>query len=208
MPDRTPAVGLSELLDAAPAPRERQPPRAFSPRWWLRRVIAALVVAGGVWCVLYAFRIGLSFPLITISVLAVMVLRAALSLVADDPLPTEVTGAGLAVTVQDDDQTERADGLRQSVAPTDGVRFAVGRWEDRLNWGDRDPSRFVGIVVPRIIEVVDERLRQRHGFTMASDPTRARALLDADLWRFLHLPPAKNVAPREVLTIIAKVEEL
>jgi hypothetical protein len=208
MPDRSPAVDLNELMEAAAEPRDRQPARAFSPRWWLWRVVAALVVAGGLWCVLYALRIGLSFPLIATTVLAIMVVRAALGQISDDPMPTEVTGQGLAVTVQDDDLHGAVEGLRHSIAPTDGVRYAVGRWDDRLNWGDRDASRFVGIVVPRIVEVVDERLRQRHGFTMAGDPARARAMLGEDLWRFLHSPPAKSVASRDVATMIAKVEEL
>jgi hypothetical protein len=208
MPDREPAVDLNELMEVAAERGERQPTRAFSPRWWVRRLLAALIVAGGVWSVLYALRVGLSFPLIVVTVLAVMVVRAALAQVADDPLPTEVTGEGLALTVADDGLSGPMEGLRHSVAPTDGMRYAVGRWDDRLNWGDRDATRFAGIVVPRLAELVDERLRQRHGLSMAGDPARARDLLGEDLWRFLHSPPVKGVTPRDVATMIAKVEEL
>jgi hypothetical protein len=201
------AVNLRELMEAAQEP-PKQPARVFGPGWWLRRVIAALAVAGGLWCVLYALRIGMPFPLIAFFVLAIMVLRAALGLIADDPMPPEITGEGYATTIEDREAAGMVEGLRRAAGTTDGVRYAVGRWDDRLSWGERDASRFAAIVVPRIADLVDERLRQRHSLTRASDPARARALLGEDLWRFLHSPPAKGLAPKDVAPMIAKVEEL
>ena len=207
MPEPDRMVGLDELFDAAPAPRERQKAPPFSPLWWLWRFLAALGISAAIYLVLYVIRIGVPPPLIVVTVLAILVLREALAQLADEPLPTEVTGAGMAQTVPDE-VTGPLEGLRYSVAATDGVRFAVGRWEDRLLWGDRDGSRFVAAVVPRLGEVVDERLRQRYGITIGSDPVRARRLVGEQLWMFLHAPPSRAINPQDVASIVAKVEEL
>ena len=202
-----PNVGLDELFDVAPAPKEKAPLRPFGARWWLRRVIAALVVSGGIFVVLYVIRVGLPFLLIASTVLAVMVVHGALAMVQDDPLPPEVTGKGLEVTV-DDHLHGPLEGLRHSVAPTDGVRYAINRWDDRLSWGERDGARFASIVLPRLADLIDERLRQRHGFTAKADPARARALLGEDAWRFMTQPETRAAAPRDVASVIAIVEGL
>jgi hypothetical protein len=200
-------VGLDELLDVAPAPKEKAPIRPFGPRWWLRRAIAALIVSAGVFVVLYVIRVGLPFLLIVATVLAIMVVHGALVLVHDDPLPPAVTGRGLEVTV-DDQFHGPLRGLRHSVAPTDGVRYAINRWDDRLSWGERDGARFAAIVLPRLADLIDERLRQRHGFTAKADPEQARALLGDDVWKFMTEPGTRAAAPRDVASIIAVVEGL
>ena len=212
-----PNVGLDELFEAAPAPKERARSRAFGLRWWLRRVIAALVVSGGVFVVLYVIRVGLPFLLIMVTALAVLVLHGALGQVHEHPLPPEVTGKGLEVTVEDRLYSGRAsgaggngplEGLRHSVAPTDGVRYAINRWDDRLNWGERDGERFATIVLPRLADLIDERLRQRHGFTAKADPERARTILGEDVWQFMTQRTARAASARDVASILAKVEEL
>jgi hypothetical protein len=202
-----PNVGLDELFEAAPAPKDKAPARPFGPRWWLRRVIAALLVSGGVFVVLYVIRVGLPFLLIVVTALAIMVLHGALGLVHDDPLPSEVTGQGMQVTV-DDHLHGPLEGLRHSVAPTDGVRFAINRWDDRLSWGERDAQRFATIVLPRLADLIDERLRQRHGFTAKADLARARAILGEDVWQFMTQRAGRVASPRDVASIIAKVEGL
>jgi hypothetical protein len=202
-----PNVGLDELFEAAPAPRDKTPARAFGPRWWLRRMIAALFISAGIFVVLFVIRVGLPFLLIVVTALAVMVLHGALGQVHEDPLPPEVTGQGLQVTV-DDHLHGPLEGLRHSVAPTDGVRFAINRWDDRLSWGERDGGRFATIVLPRLADLIDERLRQRHGFTAKADPQRARVILGEDVWQFMTQPTARAASPRDVASIIAKVEEL
>jgi hypothetical protein len=151
--------------------------------------------------------VGLPFLLIVATVLAIMVVHGALVLVHDNPLPAEVTGRGAEVTV-DDHRHGPLTALRHSVAPTDGVRYAINRWDDRLSWGERDGARFAGIVLPRLAELIDERLRQRHGFTAKADPERARAILGEDLWRFMTQPGARAATPRDVASIIAMVEGL
>ena len=205
MADRN--VGLDELFDVAPAPKEKAPVRPFGGRWWLRRAIAALIVSAGVFVVFYVVRVGVPFPLIVATVLAIMVVHGALVLVQDNPLPAEVTGRGAEVTV-DDHLHGPLTGLRNSVAPTDGVRYAINRWDDRLSWGERDGARFAAIVLPRLADLIDERLRQRHGFTAKSDPEQARAILGEDVWRFMTQPGTRAAAPRDVASIIAVVEGL
>jgi hypothetical protein len=205
MADRN--VGLDELFDVAPAPKEKAPIRPFGARWWLRRAIAALIVSAGVFVVFYVIRVGLPFLLIVATVLAIMVVHGALVLVHDNPLPAEVTGRGAEVTV-DDHRHGPLTGLRHSVAPTDGVRYAINRWDDRLSWGERDGARFAAIVLPRLADLIDERLRQRHGFTAKSDPERARAILGEDVWRLMTQPGPRAAAPRDVASIIAVVEGL
>jgi hypothetical protein len=205
MADRN--VGLDELLDVAPAPKEKAPIRPFGARWWLRRAIAALVVSAGVFVVFYVIRVGVPFLLIAGTVLAVMVLHGALVLVHDEPLPADVTGRGAEVTV-DDHLHGPPTGLRHSVAPTDGVRYAINRWDDRLSWGERDGARFAAIVLPRLADLIDERLRQRHGFTAKADPEQARAILGEDVWRFMTQSGTRAASPRDVASIIAVVEGL
>jgi|SRR5689334_20222927 len=200
-------VGLDELFEVAPAPKEKRRSRPFGPRWWLRRVLAAVIVAAGIFVVFYVIRVGLPFLLIVATVLSVMVLHGALMMVRDDPLPPEVSGRGLHVTV-DDNLHGPLEGLRHSIAPTDGVRYAINRWEDRLSWGERDGPRFASIVLPRLADLIDERLRQRHGFTAKADPERARAVLGEDLWRFMTQVTTRAASPRDVASIIAMVEGL
>jgi hypothetical protein len=206
MAERGPTVGLDELFETAKAPRERVT-APFSPRWWLWRVVAALLVAGAVYVVLYVVRVGVPYPLIATAVLAIMVLRGTLKLMEDDPLPPEVTGKGIERPVRRE-ASGAPEGLRPAVAQTDGVVFAISRWDDRLNWGERDTGRFTGIVVPRVAELADERLRQRYGVTLAGDPARARALLGEDVWLFLQGQVARRIGPRDVASIVAKVEGL
>ncbi len=72
----------------------------------------------------------------------------------------------------------------------DLLRSAVRRWEQRLEWSDGDPDRFARIVRPIFAELVDERLRARHGVTLESNPERARELLPQPLWQLLSDPAA------------------
>ena len=204
-PDRM--VGLDELFEHAPPAREKPKAAVFTSRWWLRTGFIAVGLAAALFVVLYVVRLLIPFPLIVVTMLAILALRAALTLVADEPLPTEVTGAGIE-PVKSDEFDRPLAGLRYSVDATDGLRFAISRWDDRLVWGDRDASRFASIVVPRIGELIDERLRQKHGITRASNPARARELLGDEAWAFLHAPLSHGYGPRDVASIVAKVEDL
>ena len=98
--------------------------------------------------------------------------------------------------------------MSTAVGSTDGLEIAVGRWQDRLTWGERDRDRFLTVVAPRIGELIDERLRLTHGITRATDPARSRELLGDEVWKILHDPPARGPSPRDVTSVVAKVEDL
>lgn len=103
----------------------------------------------------------------------------------------------------------RAAGRRHSLdAPPDGLRHAVKRWETRLEWCHADTGAFNRKVIPALGEVVDERLRQRHGVTRASDPARAQQLVGEPLWTFLSVPARRPPAPRELANLIAWMERI
>jgi hypothetical protein len=103
----------------------------------------------------------------------------------------------------------RAAWRRHSVdAPPDGLRGAVKRWETRLEWCYADNGAYNRKVLPLLGEIVDERLRQRHGITRASDPARARKLVGEPLWTFLAGPGRRPPAPRELANLIAWMERI
>jgi hypothetical protein len=89
----------------------------------------------------------------------------------------------------------------------DGLRSAVSRWESRLEWA-QDRDRFARSARPRLAELVDERLRQRHGINRAADPDAARAALGEPLWAFLHGPAGRPPTPRELAALVTRMEEL
>jgi hypothetical protein len=90
----------------------------------------------------------------------------------------------------------------------DGMVAAVRRWDRRLDWGSTGPERFTHTVPSRFGELVDERLRQHHGFTRAGDPARARALLGEAVWTFLHEPVTQIPSPGELAKIVQRMETL
>ncbi|NUO58404.1 MAG: hypothetical protein HOV78_17190 [Hamadaea sp.] len=103
----------------------------------------------------------------------------------------------------------RAAGRRHlpDTAP-DGLRHAVKRWEARLDWCHADAGAFNRKVIPALGEVVDERLRQRHGITRESNPVRARNIVGEPLWSFLSTPVRRPPAPRELANLIAWMERI
>lgn len=142
--------------------------------------------------------VAVPYALAFTAALAVLVLRRLVRLVAAPPPPR----AALTRTSTLDD-----DGTYQW-GSGDGLRFAVGRWESRLEWGHDSADRFARGLQPRLAEIVDERLRLRHGVSRASDPVRARQLLGEPLWTFLQGPVGKVPGPREFAALVARMEEL
>ena len=95
-------------------------------------------------------------------------------------------------------------------ATRDGLVTATTRWDNRLSWVrlQNDKGQFARSVQPRLIELVDERLRVRHGVVRVADPVRARALLGEQLWAFVTTPVPKNPTPRELAGLITLMEAL
>ncbi|GAA2391300.1 hypothetical protein GCM10010170_103630 [Dactylosporangium salmoneum] len=213
-------VGLDELFDtgrSAPRPDARparRPSRPFDTRWWIRRLFIAVALTSVGCGVLYVAGYSVSYPLVLLSIVAIQVMREALAQVHADLLPPAVTGAGLrpvhppkeGAAARDDRPTRRE--LRDAVPAGDGILLAVAKWNDRLVWGERDPGRFAALVVPRFTDLVDARLRERHGITLATAPEQARQLVGEELWQLLHYTPSRVPSPQDLASIVAKVEAL
>ena len=90
----------------------------------------------------------------------------------------------------------------------DALRAAINGWELPLDWSTTRPERFSGVILPRLGELADERLRLKHAVTRESDPVRARALLGDRLWTFLETPPRRPPSPRDLAVIVAELESI
>ncbi|MBX7269110.1 hypothetical protein KIF24_25860 [Micromonospora sp. Llam7] len=90
----------------------------------------------------------------------------------------------------------------------DALRTAINGWELPLDWSRTRPERFTSVIVPRLAELADERLRLKHGLTRELDPVRARALLGEPLWTFLDTPPRRTTSPRDLAAIVAELEKI
>ncbi|GGL90562.1 MULTISPECIES: hypothetical protein [Micromonospora] len=90
----------------------------------------------------------------------------------------------------------------------DALRTAINGWGAPLEWSAGKPERFTSVLLPRLGELADERMRQRHGLTRDSDPVRARALLGEKLWTFLETPPRRTPSPRDLAAIVADLEKI
>ncbi|MEV4414422.1 hypothetical protein [Catellatospora sp. NPDC049609] len=187
-------TSLHDLLGGFSSPEQpvaARAPRTASTRWLSFAAFTAGWTAAG-WIVLEVFSLTMPLPLVfAVALTVVGVWRMARSLKA--PLPPRRAGRTAA-----EDQSE----------VTDGLRLAVARWETILEWSHTDGARFQRRVQPRLAELVDERLRQRHGVNRATEPERARRLLGDPLWTFLTVPSKRPPSPRELDVIVNALERL
>jgi hypothetical protein len=192
-------IHLDDLLrheEELPAAPRRAAPSGLI---WLGRT--ALVSAGLAGVLVLGLRmagVGAPFALAFTIIMALLILRQLVRLVAAPP-PSRAKARRL-VSLPDDGAYHWGN--------VDGLRAATSRWENRLDFGVDDPARFARVVQSRLGEIVDERLRLRHGFTRATDPPRARSMLGDPLWTFLDSPIGRPLAPRELAAVIAALEAL
>jgi hypothetical protein len=218
-------VSLNDLLDFSDGGPADDDPRPVSRRWWLSDLIISAVVAAGLYVVIRTTGFETPLPVLFALVLTVMLLRRAIRAVPATPPPPATRSELWGVTDDGADRSPPADGVVRAPAtrselwgvtddgadrspPADGVVRAVQRWESRFGWTERDPSRYKSAVQPRLYELVDERLRQRHGITMRSDPDRARALIGEQLWTFLHARVARTPNAREMAAVVDEMEKI
>jgi hypothetical protein len=135
--------------------------------------------------------------LIFTMLLAAQLLYRALRWVDPQPVPP-----GLRLPVRADEDNEGR--------PADGLQLAVTRWDTRLSWVrlQNDPHQFARTVQPRLIQLIDERLRLRHGIVRSADPARARAILGDPLWTFMTTPVRAQVTPADLAALIRQMEEI
>ncbi|MFY1619388.1 hypothetical protein [Micromonospora sp. WMMD736] len=153
-------------------------------------VVAVLVVG------LRAVGLQIALVILIAGVFAVSAVRRVAAALA--PPPAARSRARLA---QDDDGT-------WNWGARDALRAAINGWELPLDWSTTRPERFTGVILPRLAELTDERLRLKHAVTRESDPVRARALLGDRLWTFLETPPRRPPSPRDLAVIVAELEKI
>ncbi|MDI5937261.1 MULTISPECIES: hypothetical protein [unclassified Micromonospora] len=154
--------------------------------------LTAVVVAG-----LRAVGLQLSLWVVVAGVLALLAVRRVTAALA--PLPPPRSGARIPAGEEDG---------HYHWAARDALRAAINGWERPLDWSSGNPQRFAERILPRLGELADERLRQRHGVTRESDPARARALLGDRLSTFLDTPPRRTPSPRDLAAIVAELEKI
>jgi hypothetical protein len=172
----------------------RNGPLAEAASWLFWSLLIAGLASAAVFVVAYAFGYTLPYLLLLSGFFALVALRRSLTALA---APRVAVGAR--PNLPDDPERE---------PPPDGLHLALVRWEKRLNWSRRDPDRYAKMVRPRLAEIADERLRQRHGITRASDPKRAREIMGEHRWTFLIAPPARTPNPRELAAVVKDMEKL
>ncbi|MEU7569803.1 hypothetical protein [Micromonospora sp. NPDC049240] len=193
------STSIDDLLGSGEEPTGSAAGRPAGGRArWLLRIV--LVTAAAVVVIVVGLRaVGLRVPLwiIVAGVLAVLAVRRVTAALSPPPPPR----AGLRSSGGEESGT-------WNWSARDALRAAINGWERPLDWCTDNRERFTERVLPRLGELADERLRQRHGVTRESDPARARALLGEPLWTFLGTPARRPPTPRDLAAIVAELEKI
>jgi hypothetical protein len=195
---RSDEARLDDLLAAgAPMPPlPRREDRLRLPVILLLTIMAAAAISA----LLAALRVTVPFFVVAALCVGVVLLRRAVRAVAE---PGWLRAGDLVASPR----ITRPHEPGGWYAGGDGMVAAVRQWDRRLDWGLTHPDRFVNTTLPRLGELVDERLRQRHGITRASDPARARELLGENLWALL-APRTQVPSHKQIIAAIADLERL
>ena len=180
-----------------PAGEAERPSGGGRARALLRTV--AVTAAVVVVIVVGLRAVGLKVPIwiIVAGVLAVLAVRRVTTALSPPPPPR----AGTRAPAGEEPGT-------WNWSARDALRTAINGWERPLDWSSDNRERFTERILPRLGELADERLRQRHGVTRESDPARARALLGEPLWTFLATPVRRPPSPRDLAAIVAELEKI
>ncbi|AXH95900.1 hypothetical protein [Ornithinimicrobium avium] len=177
-----------------PIPLQGQARAPGDPRGGALLLAALVLVAGGL-----AFYVG-SLRYSVAEAVAVVLLGALV--VALVPWVIAATGGS----------AERAywvSTTRQEVAPPDALDYRLVRLRrdlrDAVERDDRTDE-----IYPVLRELAAERLRARHGIDLDAEPERARAAVDAHLWRYLTTPPVdtRKRSRTSLRTAIEGIEKL
>ena len=196
-------VRLDDLLSAGvpPPPPMLTPddrPRLVGP------VLVAFLTSAIIYMLMSLTGARLAYPLVAAACLGVALVREAARASGE---PSWLRASDLVRPVQVSRPRQPGD----AYAGGDGVAASVRRWTRLLEWGITgmvtDPNRFARTVGAPLGELVDERLRQRHGITRATDPERARAIVGENLWALLS-PQRRLPGHREVAAAVTDLERI
>jgi hypothetical protein len=200
--DDGPEARLDELFRPEPEPEPEPDAGGGRPAPWLvRSALQAFAASAVVYTLFHVVDLAAPYPIIlAVCVGAVLVRRSVMAMAEPVSLRTRDV-------IRPPEEMRRVDpaGWREG---WDGMTVAIQRWDQRLDRGSSAPERFQVVVAPRLGDIADERLRQRHGLTRASDPARARALLGDELWIMLHEESRRVPTVREVAAAIRRLEHL
>lgn len=191
------STSIDDLLQHDDEPSARAEKRRSGASAWVGLVVAAAGLTAVTILGLRFATVELPVPQVFAGFLALLAVRRVAVAVA----PPAVSRSGARSGPGEEDGSYRW-------ATPDALRGAVRSWEWTLAWAEGNPERFAERVLPRLGELVDERLRQRHGLTRESDPVRARALLGEPLWNFLTVRTRRGPAPRDWAAVVAQLENL
>ncbi|GIJ28605.1 hypothetical protein Vqi01_37670 [Micromonospora qiuiae] len=182
---------------------EERPPRPDRREGGrLRTVLSVLGVAAAATLVLVAGlrAVGLRVSLLVLvaAVLTLLLVRRIVAVLAPPPKSRRLADAS---------RGGEENGMYNWMA-RDALRTAINGWATPLDWSRNRPERFTKIILPRLAELADERLRLKHGVTRESDPGRARVLLGDRLSAFLETPPRRTPSPRDLVAIVAELEKI
>lgn len=165
--------------------------------WWLRTLLTALGLTALTVFGLRVVGVAVSVVAVLAGYLALLMLRRFTGQVAAPP-PSRSRAY----------RRSAGDSTLYNWGAEDALRTVVAGWERQLGGVGGEAKRLPSAVQALIGELADERLRQRHGCTRASDPTRARTLLGDSLWKFLTTPSPRKPTPRDCAAIAAQLEKL
>ncbi|MGR6317278.1 hypothetical protein Q2K19_06580 [Micromonospora soli] len=193
------STSIDDLLSFDEEPAEARTGERGGGR--LRAVLRTLAVTAAFTVVvvvgLRAVGLRISLWIVVAGVLAVLAVRRVTAALAPPPPPR----AGVRAPAGEEPGT-------WNWGSRDALRAAINGWERPLDWSAGNRERFTERILPRLGELADERLRQKHGLTRESDPARARALLGEPLWTFLGTPTRRPPSPRDLAAIVAELEKL
>ncbi|MDG4763836.1 hypothetical protein O7632_06890 [Solwaraspora sp. WMMD406] len=190
------STSIDDLLYHEEEPPARDKPRRGGLVSWLT---ALLIAAAGTAVLVFGLRmLGLAVPVVAVfaGCLALVLLRRILRSVTPPP-PIRLRRVG----------ADPEDGSYVFTSQ-DGLLEAVRRWEHQLRGAQHDATRFTETVLPLLGELADERLRQRHGLTRASDPDRARVILGEHLWDFLDTRTRRKPSVKDCAMFVGQLERI
>lgn len=158
-------------------------------QWW-RLVWLPPILAGAFYMSLKLFELEFAFLQLWLVAVTGVFLAALIAVAKQEPFPEPRRRAAPDLLVQDRPFAD------------------VSRWEDRLAWSQGDLQRFHHTVQRRLSALIAERLRLRHGVSIAAHPQHAREILGDGLYLLATTPIVTPLSGYELEYIVHSIEEI